>query len=787
MENRQAEELEKEYTARINRIFDEKLRGEAMELADAARTAPAASAAPSPAPAAPSQASDPAFQPISERVGKGGKVAVAPQNQAPISLESFDKAYDRHMKQVHEQLEHSRRLAQSVNAASAQAERAAPPPPPRKSYSPSGELPLDESFLIDEASNMARRTVANASFQSDNTERHVVAASLGTHSTMEDTAKDRIAREDRLRDSMNDSQSLFNFKKIAASLRFITKNADEDADPKEPIPIVNHERFAQSLARALRKTRDRIRFTLVFALLFLYLTLGGADLLPIPSFLSYKGNYLVSGIVSIILFLFTLLLSGDVVSGGMKKLFRFKPDLDSAIALSAVFTLLAGVLFTAVPAWRGTPIPYIVPVMFVLLRLFARRASLLTKHITVRAVSRYSDAETLLLTVNNGYDGFPTYIRTDTSDFNRFLHSIRTETLGDRITSAYTVVGMAVAALASLVTAIFPPEGACSGHLFLALSILFSMVPTGAAVISNTFAFAGIAKRMRAAGAYPGGTRSFLSFSREGFTVVTDRDIFPDDSVSITDSRMLSSFDRATVFRYAASLLSAVGCSLAAPFAQAVKEEYIRMSKVEGIRFTGEAISADVDGHHVIIGDDAAMRRAGFHTTRLPTRTPVYIAIDATLAAVFAVNYTPDPDTEYSLRLLIRNLRIPVIAARDFNITVDRVEKAFRVREGVIICPPIETRIALANPDRQVEASGVLFLKSGLRPIAETIEGARRFRIASSATLATGVLSGVIGLILSIILLANGWFASLTPFHLFIFQLLWSLPAFILSLWAKKY
>ncbi|MCQ2446113.1 MAG: hypothetical protein MJ141_04455 [Clostridia bacterium] len=775
MENRHSEELDQEYTARLNRIFDEKLRGEAIELETAAREETQA-------------AVDPAFTPISERVAGKGKAAAAPQNQAPISLESFDKAYDRHMKQVHEQLEHSRRLAQSVNAASAQAERAAPPPPPRKSYADSNQVLLDESFLVDETSNMARRTVTNASF-SDNAERVVVAGSLGVHSSMEETAKDRISREEHLRDSLNDSQSLFpflNFEKIASVLR-----GGKPADPKEPasesIPQINPEKLGMSLNRSLRRAVSRFRLISLFALAFLYITIGAEGLLPIPSFLSYKANYLSSGIFSLVLYLGALWVSWDVIRAGFRRLLSFKPDLDSAIALGAIFTLLMGVLFVAVPAWRGTPVPFIIPVTWCFLRLLSRRFALRARYLSVRSVSRYSDAETLLLTVDNGYDGYPTYLRTDVSDFNKFYYGLKTESLGDRITTAYAVVGMVIALLASVITGIFPPEGASGGHLFYAFAVLFSMVPTAAMVISNSLAYSSIAKRMRSSGAYPGGSRSFLAFAREGFTVVSDRDLFPDDTVSITDFKMLAAFDRATVFKYAASLLSAVGCSLSAPFAQSVKDEYIRMSKVTDVRFTGEAISAEVEGHHVIIGDDAAMRRAGFHTTRLPTRTPVYVAIDATLAAVFAINYNPDPDTEYSLRLLIKNLRIPVIAARDFNITVDRVEKSFRVREGVIVCPPIETRVALANPDRSTEASGVVFLKEGLRPIAETVEGARRFRIASAATLITGALAGVIGLLLSIVLLANGWLASLTPLNLFVFQLLWSLPAFTLTLWAKKY
>ena len=175
MDNRHTEDLEKEYNERINRIIDEKLHGEDRERSEAAIAETAR-----PAEAPPVPASDPSF----DRVMGSYREKSHRLSQAPISLESFDRAYDRHMRQVHEQLEHSRRLAQSVNSPSAQSERAAPPPPPRKSFAPAEFMTEpDESFLIDEASHMARQTVANAAWH-DNTERVVIAGSLGVHSSM---------------------------------------------------------------------------------------------------------------------------------------------------------------------------------------------------------------------------------------------------------------------------------------------------------------------------------------------------------------------------------------------------------------------------------------------------------------------------------------------------------------------------------------------------------------------------------------------------------------------------
>ncbi len=781
MDNRHTEDLEKEYSERINRIIDEKLHGEDRERSEAAIAETAR-----PAEAPPVPASDPSF----DRVVGSYREKSRRLSQAPISLESFDRAYDRHMRQVHEQLEHSRRLAQSVNSPSAQSERAAPPPPPRKSFAPAEFMTEpDESFLIDEASHMARQTVANAAWH-DNTERVVIAGSLGVHSSMEDTAKDRITREDRIRESLNDSQNLFphvDFEKIASFFRIGKKPAPKKEKPAEHVPHVDPDRLASNLHKSLSRTVSRLNLLAVLGILLLYATFAGNGILPGPAFLKYENGFLVPGLVNLILFALCLIPARDVIGQGFFRILRRKPDVDSVIALSAALTLIAGIVTVSVPSWQVHPVSFLVPVLWLFFRLLSRRITLSAKYRAVRAVSRYKDAETLLLTVDGGYDDFPTYIRTDATGFDRFYHGIRTETLGERIVTVYVLLASALALVLALITSIFPPEGAVGGHVFLAFATLFSAVPSGALVLSHSMAYAGIAKRMRQAGAYPGGSRSFLSYSREGFTVLSDRDIYPDDAVTITDYKLLDAFDRKTVFRYAASLLSSVGCSLAAPLVRFAKDDYAVMAKVSNVHFTGEAISADVDGHQVIIGDDAAMRRAGFRTTRIPTRTPVYVAVDGTLAAVFALNYHPDTDTEYSLRLLIRNLRIPVIAARDFNITVDRVEKAFRIRQGVVVCPPIETRVALANPDRRSEASGVVFLKPGIRPIAETIEGSRRFRIASSATLITGIVGGFAGLVLAALMLLSGWFASATPANLALFQILWTLPAVILSFWAKKY
>jgi len=71
--------------------------------------------------------------------------------------------------------------------------------------------------------------------------------------------------------------------------------------------------------------------------------------------------------------------------------------------------------------------------------------------------------------------------------------------------------------------------------------------------------------------------------------------------------------------------------------------------------------------------------------------------------------------------------------------------------------------------------------------MAETIEGSRRFRTASTLMLLFGMASGLLGIILAAIMGANGWFASANGANLLLYQLLWLVPGLILSLWAKKY
>ena len=796
MDNHHTEDLEREYNENILRIIRRQQKKEADASSGETSEEPKKPAAPfsrrvmagskteSGDPAAPKKAPSP---PPPQKA----QVRAEPYNKPPISVESFDQAYDRHMRQVHEQLEHSRRQAQRVSAPTLQSERAAPPPPPRKKYvNPTRDILPDEAFLEDEASEMARQTVANASW-GENTERVVVQGSLGVHSSMESTAKDRIAREEHLRDNLDDSQNLFpaiNFEKIADFFRFSKKPPVTKPKEEAPIPKVNPERLAAGLHRGARKAFYSLRFLLPLLLLLVYQTLGSYTAIPLPGFLHYGKNYIAAGIIGLVIYLVALIVGRSVISTGFSRLIRLKPDLDSAIALSSVFTFLLAFLCLVIPAWRDFPVPLALPILAIFLRTLSRRLILVTKHASVKAVSRYTDAETLLLTVDGGYDDCPTYLRTDSKGFNRYYHGLRTETLGDRILGAYSKVSLILALPIAILSAVFPPAGNHLGQFFYMASLLLSVIPNGTLVLFNAYAYFNIAKRMRAAGAYPGGMRSFLAYSREGFTVVSDQDLYPDDTVSITDFKLLAAYDRKTVFQYAASLLSAVNCSLAAPFVRVMKDEYMVMSKVTNIRFTGEAISAEVDGHHVIIGDDAAMRRAGFRITRLHTpRLSVYVAIDAELACVFALNYAASPDTEYSLRLLIHYLRIPVISALDFNITVDRVEKSFRIRPGVIVCPPIETRVALVNPDRAIEPTGVVFLRSGIRPMAETIEGSRRFRTASTLMLLFGMASGLLGIILAAIMGANGWFASANGANLLLYQLLWLVPGLILSLWAKKY
>ena len=79
----------------------------------------------------------------------------------------------------------------------------------------------------------------------------------------------------------------------------------------------------------------------------------------------------------------------------------------------------------------------------------------------------------------------------------------------------------------------------------------------------------------------------------------------------------------------------------------------------------------------------------------------------------------------------------------------------------------------------------VVSTKDGLAPFAYGVAGARALRTASILGVIVHMTGGILGLAIMLILTVLGRMDLLTPLNMFLYQLVWLIPGFLVTQWTK--
>ena len=102
--------------------------------------------------------------------------------------------------------------------------------------------------------------------------------------------------------------------------------------------------------------------------------------------------------------------------------------------------------------------------------------------------------------------------------------------------------------------------------------------------------------------------------------------------------------------------------------------------------------------------------------------------------------------------------------------------------------PPVERRAELS--DEEQEHSDILtavLCREGIGPYSEAVVGGRRLRRAVRASAVLSCVGAVIGVLLAFYLTFVEAYASLSPFNLLVFLVMWLVPAPLISGWVNRY
>ena len=272
---------------------------------------------------------------------------------------------------------------------------------------------------------------------------------------------------------------------------------------------------------------------------------------------------------------------------------------------------------------------------------------------------------------------------------------------------------------------------------------------------------------------------------RSNCVILTDTDLFPPGTVSLNGLKIYGE-ESGKVISYAATMAHASESGLSRLFDNLLARDGGFREQVEDVDFYEEGgVGGRIHGETVLFGTAGFMRKRGVNLPRnLGLKTGVFLSVDGTLIAVFAVKYMPAENVDWALHALHHSRITPVLAVRDGNITPALLKRKFGT-DARAVYPKLSTRLALS--ERGGGRPYALLMREGLMPYAEVVLGSKRLCASAKRCTVLAFLAATASTLLAFYLTFVGAYSVLTPFSLLIYVLLWSLSALVDALLSDRY
>ena len=232
--------------------------------------------------------------------------------------------------------------------------------------------------------------------------------------------------------------------------------------------------------------------------------------------------------------------------------------------------------------------------------------------------------------------------------------------LVDRVTLWFVPVVIALAVLTTGVWLIFGPPPTVAHALIAGVSVLIVACPCAMGLATPTSIMVGTGRAAELGVLF---RRGDALQSLQGVKVVA-----LDKTGTLTAGRPAMT-DFIVTDGFVPDTVLALAAAAETPSEHPVAQAIVRAAQARGLLLatatdfasvTGLGISANVDGHDVRVGADRLMRRCGVDMTQAPVATalaargasPLYLAIDGKLAAVFGVSDPIKPGTPSAIAAL---------------------------------------------------------------------------------------------------------------------------------------
>ncbi len=553
--------------------------------------------------------------------------------------------------------------------------------------------------------------------------------------------------------------------KVQQSKLPLSFSADDDEELGEELPPEKASRFYESFIGGLH---IRVRIAFVLSLVLTYISFG----LPVTGAMSATA---VKSAVALILLLAVMICGLDIMTSGLIAIAHRRPNANTLIALSALFCVIDG--FLAACGVKGTKLPFCaIPALTISFSLLGSLLNCRSSRIVFNTVSSSRKPYTVTAETSVTGDGVTILkSRMTTKGFVRRTEEAGPDETVYGVMAPYLIV---IALLLSLISAAVSKSFAQFAHI---LSGIFVCAAPLAILLTYPLANFVSAKTLIKSGSAIAGWSGIYDIGKCRHMIITDFDLFPKGSVTISQTRIFAGMKPEKVVSLAGSMIAASGSALSPAFAELMKQGKGSLLRVENFRcHEGGGLIAMVDGVEVYCGSASFMHLMGVHLPDMfKIKNCVYVSEGDTICGMFQMEYTPVDSVRDALYMLMRSDRHPVFAVRDFNITPQLLSVKYDIPTDGFDFPSFAQRYEISGAEpSEASKPAALVSREGLGAFVHLAEHAKGLYTRVRVSVMLSVMSTVIGMIVMFILSLTG---QMTVTAALSFLLVWLIPVLIIS------
>ena len=550
----------------------------------------------------------------------------------------------------------------------------------------------------------------------------------------------------------------------AASIRRAGNMSQPDPEPEDAELEMPPRRAAKFYAVQMPSLRLRFFGAAAVCVLLAWITIASGFGWPLPGGLGT--NVKSTSLVCLVGMFAVMLLGLDVVTAGIMSIVRGRAGAESMIVVSAFAAVLDvlfggtshGITFAVIPAsavcfaLRGAWYSCRAYSDTFLAAFHAKGPYAVTSEVFSEKKGR------ILIKSRRSADGL---VR-------------RSEEPNDAETLA-SVAFLPMVAAALVLSVIFSVGSGDIRAVFHIFSMMTALCVSFNWTLAFPMLFARTARHLMMHGSALAGWSGARDVGRSRQLVLTDTDIFPEDTVEITGVRILDKSQTDRIVSFTGSMLQEAGTGTAAAFAELMRRRKVTAQSVENFTVGEGGACGTIAGTEVRIGSLGYMHLCGVKIPdTLKEECAVYTAADGELMGVFLVHYRPMASVQRALADLRREHRKPIFAIRDFNIDPLLLQKTFGISTEGFQFPSFAERYRISGIPASAGSpvSGVM-AQDGLDTLVDYAECGTMLYFYGRVCAWTNIACALVGILPTIVPIWQGSWDIITAGRILLYMILW--------------